>query len=56
MMIVRKVIEYIYDKYVLSEQQQQQQQNLSGTSDGNGTSKNTSLSKQMKENQINFFF
>jgi hypothetical protein len=26
MMIVRKVIEYIYERYVLNEQQQQQQQ------------------------------
>ena len=26
MMIVRKVIEYIYDRYILNEQQQQQQQ------------------------------
>jgi hypothetical protein len=42
MMIVRKVIEYIYDRYVLNEQQQQQQQqqqNTSLTTAGNGLSK-----------------
>ena len=43
MMIVRKVIEYIYDRYVLNEQQQQQQQqqqqNATVTATGNGSSK-----------------
>jgi hypothetical protein len=40
MMIVRKVIEYIYERYVLNEQQQQQQQqNTAMTTAGNGSSK-----------------
>jgi hypothetical protein len=42
MMIVRKVIEYIYERYVLNEQQQQQQQqqqNSTMTTAGNGSSK-----------------
>jgi len=39
MMIVRKVIEYIYERYVLNEQQQQQQQNTATTTAGNGSSK-----------------
>ena len=39
MMIIRKVIEYIYERYVLNEQQQQaQQQNPSMSPTGNGTS------------------
>ena len=35
MMIVRKVIEYIYERYVLNEQQQQQQQQQQNFSDDN---------------------
>ena len=42
MMIVRKVIEYIYERYVLNEQQQQQQQqqqqNTTMATTGNGLS------------------
>lgn len=48
MMIVRKVIEYIYEKYILNEQQQQQQQqNPPMTTAGNGSSKNF-FSQEMK--------
>jgi len=46
MMIVRKVIEYIYERYVLNEQQQQQQQqqqNSTMTTAGNGSSKEISV-------------
>jgi hypothetical protein len=47
MMIVRKVIEYIYERYVLNEQQQQQQQqqqqNSTMTTAGNGSSKGISV-------------
>lgn len=48
LMIVRKVIEYIYERYVLNEQQQQQQQqqqpqlqqnNAMATTTGNGSSR-----------------
>ncbi len=46
-MIVRKVIEYIYERYVLNEQQQQQQQqqqqNSTMTTAGNGSSKGISV-------------
>jgi len=50
MMIVRKVIEYIYDRYVLNEQQQQQQQNTAMTAAGNGSSKTINLIKSNKKN------
>ncbi len=53
MMIVRKVIEYIYDRYVLNEQQQQQQQNTPMTTAGNGSSKKQKL---ILLNLIKIFF
>jgi len=49
MMILRKVIEYIYDRYVLNDQQQQQQQNTAMTTAGNGSSKIIDLIKCNKK-------
>ncbi|CAF1393108.1 unnamed protein product [Rotaria sordida] len=65
-MIVRKVIEYIYERYVLNEQQQQQQQqsqqqqqqqqqqqNLSTTTTtGNGTNQQDGTGEQQRESDI----
>ncbi len=55
-MIVRKVIEYIYDRYVLNEQQQQQQQqqqaNSSMAAAGNGTSKIIFVNDYIKKTKL----
>jgi len=55
MMIVRKVIEYIYDRYVLNEQQQQQQQqqqNSAMATAGNGTNQHDGNGEQQRESDI----